>query len=58
MYRNIESLCYITGTNKVLWVNYTSKTSKQTNSLKKRSLWLTEVEGGGGGTGRNQKEWT
>ena len=56
MYRNIESLCYITGTNKVLWVNYTSKTSKQTNSLKKRSLWLTEVEGGRGGTGRNQKE--
>ena len=56
MCRNTESLCYITGINKVLWVNYTSKSSKQTNSLKKRSLWLTEVEGGRGGTGRNQKE--
>ena len=38
MYRNIESLYYVKGTNTVLYVNqYTSKT----NSQKKRSdLWL------------------
>ena len=38
MYRSIESLCYVTGTDIVLYVDqYTSKT----NSQKKRSdLWL------------------
>ena len=29
MYRIIDSLCYTTGTNIMLWVNYTSKTNKQ-----------------------------
>ena len=30
IYRNIKSLCCTTGTNIVLWFNYTSKTNKQT----------------------------
>ena len=31
MYRNIRSLCHIPGTNIVLYINYISKTNKQTN---------------------------
>ena len=31
MYRNIESLCCVPGTNIVLQISYTSKTNKQTH---------------------------
>ena len=45
----MESLCYVTGTIVVLFINYISK--RKTNKLrnKKRSdLWLQEVGVGGG----------
>ena len=47
MYRNIESLCCITGTNTVLYVNFTSKTKKLKG--KKSDLWLPEARRGGRG---------
>ena len=44
IYRNIKSICYATGTNIELQVNYTSKTNKETQKKKKRlGLWLPEV---------------
>ena len=43
MYRNIKSLCCVTGSNIVLWVSYTSKRNKQ---RKRVDVWLSEAEGG------------
>ena len=49
MFRNIQSLCRVTGTNIVLYVNCTSKTKHK----KKRSdMWLQEA----GGRGRELDE--
>ena len=45
MYRNIESICCVRGTDVVLSFTYTSKLSKQTNKLieKRSDLWLSEA---------------
>ena len=50
MYRNIESLCCVPETNRVLYISYTSKTNSQN---KISDLWLPEV--GGGGKGHQMK---
>ena len=48
MYRNIESLYYVPGTNRVLQVNYTLKTNKQTNSEKRDQICGYQRLGGRG----------
>ena len=49
IYKNIESLCCVTGTKIVLQVHYTSKTNKLTEE--RPDLWLPE--GGGKGNWMN-----
>ena len=46
MYRNIESLCHVAGTNSVLWLNYTLKSNKLTH--RKRDKICGGVELGKG----------
>ena len=43
VYRNIKSLCCVTGSNTVLWVSYTSKRNKYRERV---DVWLSEAEGG------------
>ena len=43
VYRNIKSLCCVTGSNIVLWVSYTSKRNKYRERV---DVWLSEAEGG------------
>ena len=45
MYRNTKSLCWVTGTNIVLKVNYTSKTQTHTH---REELRLVVTRAGGG----------
>ena len=47
MYRHIDSLCCIPGTNIMLQVNYTSKQIYKQTHGKRSDLWLPEAEGRG-----------
>ena len=49
MCRNTKSLCCVTGTTIMLYINYTLKSTKQTNSQKKIRFLVTS--GGGLGEG-------
>ena len=42
MYRNIEPLCCVIGTNRVLYVNHTS----ETNELIEKEFWFVVIRGG------------
>ena len=45
MYRNLESLCCVTGTNIVFQVNYTSKTNSEKDEVCGYQRWGWEEEG-------------
>ena len=46
MYRDIESLCCVTGTNIVVSVSYTSETNKQTSKLIEKEVRFAVTRGG------------
>ena len=43
VYRNIKSLCCVTGSNIALWVSYTLKRNKYREGV---DVWLSDAEGG------------
>ena len=45
MYRNIKSLCFVTGTN-MLQVSYTAKTSRQTNKPMEKEVRFVVTRSG------------